>query len=109
MEKGEIWIVQFHSKDGKEQKGIRPAIIVANTKTDLILLIPLTSNLNALKKLPFTLEIRKSNANKLEKDSVALVFQLQALDKKRLLSKIGNIENYYLTDINKIIKNLLKL
>ena|SRR3989338_5498863 len=109
MEKGEIWIVQFYSKKGREQEGTRPAIIIADTKTDLILIIPLTSNLEALKKLPFTLEVKKSHENNLDKDSVALIFQLQAIDKKRLISKIGDIESHYLDKINEVIKDLLKL
>ena len=59
--------------------------------------------------MPFTLEIRESRENNLDKDSIALVFQLQTLDKKRLISKIGDIESDYLQKINEIIKNLLKL
>ena len=109
MRKGEIWIVRFPFKRGKEQQGIRPAVLIADTKTDLTLLIPLTSNLEALKKLPFTIEIKKSHENKLEKDSVALVFQLQAIDKKRLLSQSGNIETDYLQKINDMMRDLLKL
>ena len=89
--------------------GTRPAIVIADTKTDLALLIPLTSNLESMRKLPFTVEIKKSNDNKLEKDSVALVFQIQAIDKKRILSKIGNIEDYYLEKIDRTIKELLKI
>ena len=89
--------------------GTRPAIVIADTKTDLALLIPLTSNLESMRKLPFTFEIKKSNDNKLEKDSVALVFQIQAIDKKRILSKIGNIEDYYLEKIDRTIKELLKI
>ena len=60
MEKGEIWIVQLPYREGREQEGKRPAVIIADTKTDIILLMPLTSNLEALKKLPYTIEIKKS-------------------------------------------------
>ena len=109
MEKGEIWIVQFHSKKGREQEGTRPAIIVSDTKTDLVLLIPLTSNLNALKKLPFTMEIKKSNENNLDKDSVALVFQLQALDKRRIKNKIGVLEKDKIEEINKMLLKILNI
>jgi len=109
MEKGEIWIVQFPYKKGREQEGKRPSIIIADTKTDLVLLIPLTSNLEALKRLPYTIEIKKSNKNGLNTDSVSLIFQLQALDKKRLVSKIGNMEEIYLKEIDKKLKELLKL
>lgn len=109
MERGEIWIVELFSKSGREQEGIRPAIIIADTKTDLVLLIPLTSNLEALKKLPFTIKITKSNNNQLERDSVALVFQLQAIDKKRLKRKTGRLEDSKMNEINTILKKLLNL
>ena len=109
MEKGELWIVKFPSRKSREQSGIRPAIIITNTKTDLVLLIPLTSHLGALEKLPYTIKINKSDINKLDKDSIALIFQLQALDKKRFISKIGNLEESYMREIDDILKNLLKL
>ncbi len=53
MEKGELWIVEFPSKSGREQSGKRPSIIIADTKTSLIVLIPLTSNLESLEKFPY--------------------------------------------------------
>ena len=60
MKKGEIWILKLPSKGGKEQKGIRPGIIIANTKTSMIVTLPLTSNLQAL-RFPNTIEIKNSN------------------------------------------------
>ena len=84
MIKGELWIVKFPPKGGRKQTGTRPSIVIADTKTDLILLTPLTSNLGALEKLPYTINIRKSELNGLEKDSVALILQLQVIDIKRL-------------------------
>ena len=109
MEKGEIWIVEFPIKQGREQSGKRPSIVIADTKTSIVLIIPLTSNLESLEKLPHTLEIKKSGKNNLEKDSVALTFQLQALDKRRFVSKIGDLENYYMQEINRILRDLLKI
>ena len=108
MNKGEIWILNFPKKGGKEQHGIRPAIILANTGTNIILAVPLTSNLQA-RHFPHTLEIKKSERNNLEKDSIALIFQLQASDKERFISKIGELEQFSLNEINKILRNLLKL
>ena len=48
-------------KKGREQEGIRPGIIIADTKTDLILVIPLTSNLEASKNflIHLSLKIRR--------------------------------------------------
>ncbi len=59
MEKGEVWIVEFPSKRGREQEGRRPLIVIADTKTSLVLVIPLTSNVEALEKLPYTFLISK--------------------------------------------------
>ena len=109
MIKRELWIVEFPSKRGIEQKGIRPGIIIADTNTDLILIIPLTSNLEALTKLPYTFGIKKSEINGLEKNSVALILQLQTIDKKRLIHKIGMLEEKDMKQINSILKDLLKI
>ena len=108
MKKGEIWLLEFPSKGTREQKGVRPGIIMADTRTDLIMTIPLTSNLQAL-RFPNTIEIKKSEMNKLEKDSIALVFQLQSLDRKRFLTKIGEIENSYIKQIKSNLSRLLEL
>tara|TARA_Y100000310_G_scaffold88082_1_gene85009 strand:- start:456 stop:785 length:330 start_codon:yes stop_codon:yes gene_type:complete len=109
MKKGEVWILDFPVKGGREQTGRRPAIVVADTKTDLVLVIPLTSNLDALERFDYSVKIVKSEINKLEKDSVGLVFQLQALDKRRFISIIGNLEDDCLDEIDNVLKDLLKI
>lgn len=106
MKKGEIWILDFPSKGAREQRGVRPGLVLADTKTDLIFTIPLTSNVQAL-RFPNTVEIKKSEVNGLEKDSVALVFQLQSLDKKRFLTKIGEVEKEPMEKIDSELKRLL--
>jgi len=109
MEKGDVWIVAFPDKRGREQSGKRPAIILADTTTTMALAMPLTTNLAILDDLPHTLRINKSKHNKLAKDSVALVFQLQALDKRRFVSRIGQLEKNTLRQIDTRLKQLLQL
>ena len=109
MDKGELWVVSFPLRKGREQSGNRPAVIMADTMTDIVLAVPLTSNLQALEEFSFTLVIRTSQRNQLYKDSVALIFQLQAVDKKRLVHKMGNLEDSDLEQINKKLRDLLKL
>ena len=109
MNKGEIWVIDFPSRSGKEQTGTRPSIVMGDTGTNLALVIPLTSNLQALNKIPYTLRINKSKDNKLDKDSVALVLQLQTLDKKRFISKISILEKEHVDKIDKEIRRLLQL
>lgn len=108
MKKGEMWLVEFPSTDSHEQSGTRPVIIISETEANIVLVIPLTSNLQAL-RFPHTLEIKPSKLNGLSAVSVGLAFQLRALDKKRLKTKIGTIEETILKRIDELLKTLLGL
>ncbi len=108
MKKGEIWIIELPFKNGREQSGTRPCIIISDTKTDMVIVIPLTSNIQAL-RFPNTLEIKKSLENNLEKDSIALIFHIQSLDKKRFINKVGILEDHYLKKIDELLKKLIEL
>ncbi|MBS3098863.1 type II toxin-antitoxin system PemK/MazF family toxin [Candidatus Pacearchaeota archaeon] len=108
MNRGEICLLSFPYIPGREQIGKRPAIVLADTKTGLIIIIPLTTNLETL-KYPYTLKIKSSQKNKLENDSVALIFQLRAIDKRRIIHKIGDLEESILKEIDNLLRNLLKL
>lgn len=109
MKKGDIWITEYPVRDGREQSGKRPSIVVADTDANVVVVIPLTSNLESLEKFSNTIKIIKSNVNGLDWDSVALAFQIQVLDKNNFISRIGDLENNYLDQINKNLKQLLQL
>lgn len=106
MKKGEIWYVDIPSNVGHEQSGLRPVIILSEAEANIAIIIPFTSNLQAL-KFPHTIEINSSHKNGLKISSVALLFQLRAIDKKRLKSKIGILETEHLKEINVMIKTML--
>lgn len=108
MKKGDICLIEFISFKGHEQIGLRPAIILSEEVANLNLVIPLTSNMGAL-NYDFTLEINPSKINGLNNKSVAMIFQLRAVDKKKIKSKIGSIEGNILDEINLQIKNILKI
>ncbi len=108
MRKGEVWIVEVPGLDGHEQRGLRPAIFIADTKTAVAIVIPCTSNLQAL-RFPFTLAIDPSSTNGLDTSSVALVLQLRAIDKRRLVKKIGKIDIKILKKLDLMLKRLLSL
>jgi mRNA interferase MazF len=83
MKKGEIRIVEIPLSNGHEQAGNRPVIVLHESEAPICIIIPLTSNLTALKYLNSIL-IEPSNNNGLEIESVALVFQIRAIDKIRM-------------------------
>ena|SRR3989344_9537453 len=108
MKKGEIWFLELPFKDGREQRGTRPCLILANTTTDMIVVAPLTSNIQAL-RFPYAVEIKKSEKNGLSSDSIVLVFQVQSLDKRRFINRVGIVEDICLKKVEETIRAMLQL
>ena len=100
--KGEIYLVNFDPTIGHEVKKKRPAVIISNNIhnqfSPLVTVAPLSSNIN--KVYPFEVYIPKKSAG-LNENSKIMIIQLRSIDKKRLINKIGNIEDKEI--INKMI------
>ena len=115
MARGDIVTVELPAalgQGGHEQAGQRPAIVVQtdvmhqNLSTTMV--VPLTSNLKAL-SFPHTFLIDPSRQNGLVKQSVLLVFQLRAIDKRRYGNRIGRLEGNYLQQLETEMRDLLGL
>ena len=109
MTRGDILLVGLPESDKREEKGNRPAIAVqTDTATSpMLMIIPVTSSLGAL-RFPFTVRIEPSEQNALTLPSVAMVFQMRAIDRKRIIQKIGELELQYLTQVDAEIWQMLK-
>ena len=115
MARGDIVTVDLPasaSRAGHEQVGYRPAIVVQTDITDASLpttmIIPMTSNLGAL-RYPHTLLIDPSIQNGLTVPSVLMVFQLRAIDKRRIGNRIGRLDQRHLQQLETEIRHLLSL
>lgn len=108
MKKGDICIVNLVAGVGHEQYGQRPAILISNTRIKIAIVIPLTTNLEAL-RFPYTLTIFPDKQNNLTQESVALIFQIRAIDKSRILKTIGKINKNLRKKINDILQEMLEL
>ena len=108
MKRGEVWVVEIPGANGHEQRGLRPAICIADTKTSVAVVIPCTSNLQAL-RFPFTIRIEPSRQNGLNVQSVALVLQVRAIDKKRLQRKVGKLEARIMKQVDTMLREFLGL
>ncbi len=111
LKKGQIWWVQlsYSSSDtvGHEQAHKRPCIILKTNKhVKLNTILPLTSNKNA-SRFPYTYIIKKTRANKLDTDSVALIFPIRTLSYKRFENFIGYISREELERIKILLKDYL--
>lgn len=108
MKRGDVWLVEFPSRGGNEQEGTRPAIILAEIGPRLAIVIPCTSNEYTL-RFPATMKIIHSKRNGLHTDSVALISQLGACEKQKLVKRLGELEEVPLREIKSTIKALLDL
>ena len=106
---GDVWQVSLKETQGHEIKGDRPAVVIAvHVETELIMVIPLTSNQEAM-RFPYTLEIKKTRENGLYVDSIALIFQLRSLSVRRFVKKIGYIDKTTMKRIKSLIRDYLDL
>ncbi len=74
----------------------------------MAVVIPLTGSLER-DNLPHTLRIDPSTKNGLEKESIILVFQITAIDKCRLLKKVGVLDDGEIETVAALLKDLLRI
>lgn len=88
---GDVFLANLELVKGSEQGGERPVIVFQNPDlnkfTSTFICIPLTTNLSRM-GLPGTCFIKKGDGG-LPQDSIALCFQLKAIDKSRLTKRYG--------------------
>src|SRR2546423_3444908 len=109
MARGDVLLVTLPPSDRREQSGRRPAIAV---QTDLagepmLLVAPVTSNLAAL-RFAFSIRVEPSPENGLTMPSVVMVFQMRAIDKARIVRKIGQLSELDMRRIDAKIWQMLK-
>jgi mRNA-degrading endonuclease toxin of MazEF toxin-antitoxin module len=99
---GEVCWVELVSTGGHAQKGRRPAIIFqtqkASTHVSTVLIVPLTSQLDAL-RFPGTVLVEPDADNGLRRASVALVFQLTAIDQRYLRDRVGKVSPILINEL----------
>jgi mRNA-degrading endonuclease toxin of MazEF toxin-antitoxin module len=98
---GDIRWVDLPPRGGHAQSGRRPAIIVQSgsflDRIPTVLVIP-TSQLDAL-RFPGTVLVEADTHNGLRRASVALVFQLTALDQRFLKDLLGRVTTNVINEI----------
>lgn len=111
MKARDIYLVEIPSSEGHEQQGLRPAIIVQNSESidrvPTILVVPLTTQVKAT-NFPFTFGVEPDSNNNLNSTSVVLVFQLRAIDKKRLKNKLGSLSSNDMQILKQNLENILR-
>ncbi len=106
IKQGELYLVNFNPSAGHEFQGKRPALVIESDvqikKTNLISIIPLTSNIG--NKISDDIFISKDNNNKLISDSIIKVYYICSFDYYRFINKIGKVDEEILEKIKIYLK-----
>jgi mRNA interferase MazF len=110
MTRGDLLLVSLPASNNREQSGVRPALAVqtTSTKNPMLIVAPITSNLNALRFL-FTFALQPTIENGLTEPSVVMLFQIRAIDKNRIIKKIGQISTDEMKHIDAEIRKMLEV
>lgn len=108
MARGDVLLVTLPDSDGREQSGRRPVVAVQTdiTGEPMLMVAPVTSNLAAL-RFAFSIRVEPSSTNGLTVPSVIMIFQMRAIDKARIVRKIGQLTATDLARIDMEIRNML--
>jgi mRNA-degrading endonuclease toxin of MazEF toxin-antitoxin module len=112
MTHDDIYWILFPGGAGRAQAGRRPAVIVQNDDTSqqvpTVLVAPLTTQQDAL-RFPGTILIDPDAENGLRQRSVALVFQLVAIDQRFLDSRLGTVSGTVLASLLSALEEITRV
>jgi mRNA interferase MazF len=107
---GDIHWIELPPGTGHEQSGRRPAVVVQDQSyagvLPVVLVVPLTTATATL-RFPGTVLIHPDSDNGLREPSVALVFQLRAIDRRRIGGRIGAVNASGLAQICAALDKLM--
>jgi mRNA interferase MazF len=109
MRRGEVWRVRLPPASGHAKAGERPALVVQNDAftavLPTILVVPFTGNLGAA-RFAGTLRVDPDGTNGLTVHSIALVFQLRAIDQRDGMQRLGEVDAATLVAGTDLIRDL---
>ena len=112
MSVGDIHWVNLPGANGREQRGRRPAVVLQDDTyggdLPVVLVVPLTTARTAMRFAGTTL-IHPTPENSLPQVSVALVFQLRAIDRSRLVKRLGRLRSETMLRVNRSLQIVLDL
>ncbi len=104
VKRGELYYADLSPVVGSEQGGIRPVLVVQNDTgnkySPTVIAAAVTSKIHKA-RLPTHIELPQAFG--LQKDSVILLEQIRTIDKRRLMSRIGELSAATMSKVNRAI------
>lgn len=105
IKRGEVYLVNFDPSVGAEAQKTRPALVVSNdinnAHSPIISIAPISSNISRI--YSFEVEIPSGNGG-FKKRSKIMINQTRAVDKTRLIKKMGSVSPEILNQVDRALK-----
>jgi mRNA interferase MazF len=105
IERGDVFLVNFDPTVGSEARKTRPGLVVSNNinnaHSPLISISPITSNVDRV--FSFEVEVPSRTAS-LKSRSKVMVNQTRAVDKARLLRRLGRLPDDLMKQVDRALK-----
>jgi len=103
----DIWIADLEPQRGTESGKVRPVLVVQtnllNNEHPSIIVCPVTTKVEKESEI-LRIHLKKGTAN-LKVESDIMIDQIRAIDKRRLLNKVGELPK----ELQKIVKENIKV
>jgi mRNA interferase MazF len=112
IKRGDIYFANLGAESiGSEQRGVRPVLIIqnnaGNTHAPTVIVAAITAQTKKA-KLPTHVKLPAKTTD-MKKDSIAMLEQIRTIDKSRIISKIGQLDDDLLERINVALEVSLSL
>jgi len=97
----EVWLINLDPTVGKEIQKTRPCVIIAPNEMNALhttIIAPLTP-----KGFNFPMRVK---VNFQDKDGLILLDQIRAVDKQRLIKKLGVLDNKKSKEVSKVLVDM---
>ena len=110
IKRGDIFYADIDEGKGSEQNGRRPVVILQNNKGNRHSTTTIAAMITSARKksLPTHVSVRKEDSG-LKEDSIVLLEQIQTLDKKRLVNKVGRLGKVVMDQVARAARRSLYL
>lgn len=108
--RGEIWDIDFSPTRGREQRGIRPSLVLSADRfnqggAEMVIVLPLTSTLRAI---PLHVRVSPPEGG-LDNDSDIMCEQVRSVSLERCLRRRGRVEASTMEQVAERVRRLLQL
>ena len=104
IKRGEIFLVNFDPTVGAEARKIRPALVASNNinnaHSPIVSISPITSNISRI----YSFEVKvPADTGGLQTRSKVMVNQTRAVDKIRLIKRLGHLPEEIMKQVNQAL------